>query len=181
MGQREAGHERAPPPPAPPPPVRNDPSRSLSRRASHPVQSRPMSILAIDYGTRRIGIAVSTSGVLATPHSIIPNDGDLAAVVERIAALGEEIGAERFLVGLPRRTRSGSDDPALAPYRALADALGQKTRKEVVLWDEGFSTTEAASRRRERGGRSRRRRSESIDMEAAAIILQSFLDEAGRR
>ncbi len=140
-----------------------------------------MTTLAIDYGSRRIGIAVSTSGVLATPHGIIPNEGDLGAVVARIALLGEELGAERFVVGLPLRTRSGSDDPALAPYRALAEALRQKTRKEVVLWDEGFSTTEAAAKRRERGGRSRRRRSEAIDMEAAAIILQSFLDEAGRR
>ena len=140
-----------------------------------------MITLAIDYGTRRIGIAVSTSGVLATPHSIIPNEGGLDAVVDRIAALGEEIGAERFVVGLPRRSRSGSDDPTLAPYRELADALGQKTRKEIVLWDEGFSTTEAASRRRERGGRSRRRGTHAIDMEAAAIILQSYLDESGRR
>lgn len=139
-----------------------------------------MAIVAIDYGTRRIGIAISTSGVLATPHAVIPNEGGLEAVVGRIAALGEEIGAERFVVGLPRRSRSGSDDPALAPYRALADALGQKTRKDVVLWDEGFSTTEAAAKRRERGGRSRRRGSDSIDMEAAAIILQSFLDETGR-
>jgi putative Holliday junction resolvase len=138
-----------------------------------------MTTLAVDYGTRRIGIAVSTSGVLATPHSIVPNDGDLAEAVDRIAAIGEQVGAERFVVGLPRRSRSGSDDPALAPYRALADALGQRTRKEVVLWDEGFSTTEAASKRRERGSRSRRRGARAIDMEAAAIILQSFLDETG--
>ncbi len=139
-----------------------------------------MTTLAVDYGTRRIGIAVSSSGVLATPHSIIPNEGNLADVVDRIAALAEQVGAERFVVGLPRRARSGSDDPALAPYRLLAEALGQKTRKEVILWDEGFSTTEAASKRRERGGRSRRRGADNIDMEAAAIILQSFLDEAGR-
>lgn len=139
-----------------------------------------MTTLAVDYGTRRIGIAVSSSGVLATPHSIIPNEGNLAEVVDRIAALAEQVGAERFVVGLPRRARSGSDDPALVPYRRLAEALGQKTRKEVILWDEGFSTMEAASKRRERGSRSRRRGADNIDMEAAAIILQSFLDEAGR-
>ncbi|HSN68783.1 MAG TPA: Holliday junction resolvase RuvX [Thermoanaerobaculia bacterium] len=139
-----------------------------------------MTTLAVDYGTRRIGIAVSTSGVLATPHTILLNDGDLATAVERIAAIGDEVGAERYVVGLPRRSRSGSDDPALAPYRDLAAALGQKTRKEVILWDEGFSTTEAASKRRERGERSRRRGARAIDMEAAAIILQSFLDESRR-
>lgn len=136
-----------------------------------------MAIVAVDYGTRRIGIAVSTSGVLATPHSVISNDGDLDAVVERIAAIGEQVGAESFLVGLPRRSRSGSDDPALEPYRRLAERLGQRTRKEVVLWDEAYSTTEAASRRREPGRKRHRRADESIDMEAAAVILQSYLDE----
>ena len=139
-----------------------------------------MTTLAIDYGTRRIGIAVSTSGVLATPHAVVPNDGDLAATVARIASIGVEVGAERFVVGLPRRARSGDDDPALAPYRELAAALGQKTRKEVILWDEAFSTTEAASKRRERGEHTRRRGARAIDMEAAAIILQSFLDESRR-
>jgi putative Holliday junction resolvase len=140
-----------------------------------------MTIVAVDYGTRRIGIAVSTSGVLATPHSVLPNESDPEAAAAQIAALGEELGAERFVVGLPRRARSGSDDPALEPYRRLAEALRQRTRKEVLLWDEGYSTSEAASRRRERGRRPRRRGADAIDMEAAAIILQSFLDEAGRR
>jgi putative transcription antitermination factor YqgF len=137
-----------------------------------------MTILAIDYGTVRVGLAVSTSGVLATPHSVIPNDGSLEDLAGRLAALGEELEVERYVVGLPRRSRSGSDDPALAPYRALADALRQKTRKKVVLWDEGWSTTEAASRRREGGARRKRARS-PIDMEAAAVFLQAYLDETG--
>jgi len=137
-----------------------------------------MTILAVDYGTVRVGLAVSTSGVLATPHSVIPNNGSLENLAQRIAALGEELEVERYVVGLPRRTRSGGDDPALAPYRALADALRQKTRKKVVLWDEGWSTTEAASRRRE-GGTGRKRARSPIDMEAAAVFLQAYLDETG--
>lgn len=139
-----------------------------------------MAILAVDYGTRRVGLAVSTSGVLATPHSVIPNDGTLEDLASRIATLGEELEAERYVVGLPRRSRSGSDDPALAPYRALAEALRQKTRKKVILWDEGWSTTEAASRRRE-GSTRRRRDRNPIDMEAAAVFLQAYLDETGGR
>lgn len=139
-----------------------------------------MAILAVDYGTRRVGLAVSTSGVLATPHSVILNEGTLEDLASRIATLGEELEAERYVVGLPRRSRSGSDDPALAPYRALAEALRQKTRKKVILWDEGWSTTEAASRRREAGTRRRRDRS-PIDMEAAAVFLQAYLDETGGR
>ncbi|HVR42568.1 MAG TPA: Holliday junction resolvase RuvX [Thermoanaerobaculia bacterium] len=135
-----------------------------------------MAIVAIDYGARRIGVAVSTSGVLASPHSVLAHPGDLAALVASIAEIGAEVGAERYVVGLPRRSRSGSADPALEPYRRLAEALGQKTRKEVVLWDESHTTTEAASLRRERGGRRRR---DPIDREAAAVILQAYLDAAG--
>jgi putative transcription antitermination factor YqgF len=139
-----------------------------------------MAILAVDYGTVRVGLAVSTSGVLATPHSIIPNHGSLEELVDRIATLGEELDVERYVVGLPRRSRSGGDDPALVPYRALADALRQKTRMKVVLWDEGWSTAEAASRRRE-GGAGRKRARNPIDMEAAAVFLQAYLDETGGR
>jgi putative transcription antitermination factor YqgF len=135
-----------------------------------------MAILAVDYGTVRVGLALSTSGVLATPHSVIPNDGSLGDLADRIATLGEELEVERYVVGLPRRSRSGGDDPALAPYRALAEALRQKTRKKVILWDEGWSTTEAASRRRE-GGAGRKRARSPIDMEAAAVFLQAYLDE----
>lgn len=137
-----------------------------------------MTVIAIDYGTRRIGVAVSTSGVIATPHDVIPNDGSLDEIVARIAAMGEQLDAEEYVVGLPRRSRSGSDDPSLAPYRDLAEALRQKTRKTVVLWDEGWSTTEAAARRREKG-QGRRTRSKPIDMEAAAVFLQAYLDERG--
>ncbi|MGH9457008.1 MAG: Holliday junction resolvase RuvX [Thermoanaerobaculia bacterium] len=133
-----------------------------------------MPVVAIDFGTRRVGVAVSTSGILATPHAVIPNEGDVERVIERIVAIGEEIEAELYVVGLPRRTRSGSADPALAPYRDLAERLRQRTRKEVVLWDEAYSTAEASSRARERG-----RRPTSIDMEAAAVILQAYLDERG--
>lgn len=132
-----------------------------------------MPVLAVDFGTRRIGIAVSTSGVLATPHSVIPNEGGLERVIERIAEIGDEIEADLYLVGLPRRSRTGDADPALAPYRDLAERIRQKTRKEVILWDEAYSTAEASSRARERGRRSR-----AIDMEAAAVILQSWLDES---
>ena len=56
--------------------------------------------MAIDYGTRRIGVAVSDSGVLASPHSVVPNEGD---VIERLARLASELGADTIVVGIPRR------------------------------------------------------------------------------
>ena len=131
------------------------------------------SILGIDLGARRIGIAVSDSGVVATPHSVMRNEGD---VVARLAHLGAELDAELFVVGIPRRTHASASD---RKYRDFAEALRQKTCKPVVLWDESLSTVEASERLRA-GGRSRREAEKEIDMHAAAVILQSYLDEQAR-
>ncbi len=131
------------------------------------------SILGIDLGARRIGIAVSDSGVLATPHSVMRNEGD---VVEKLARLATELDAELLVVGIPRRTHASAND---GKYRDFADALRQKTCKRVVLWDESLSTVEAAERLRA-SGRSRREAQKDIDMHAAAVILQSYLDDQSR-
>ena len=133
-----------------------------------------MSILAIDLGSRRIGIAVSDSGVMATPHSVMRNEGD---VVGKLAHLGEELEAETFVVGIPRRTHAAANDQK---YRDFAEALRQRTCKPVLLWDESLSTVEASEQLRSRG-LNRREAQKDIDMHAAAVILQSYLDEAGRK
>jgi putative Holliday junction resolvase len=133
-----------------------------------------MSIMAIDYGGRRIGIAVSDSGVVATPHSVVTNQGN---VVEKLARLARELEAETIVVGLPRRRYAG---PGEQKFRDLADRLRQTTCKEVVLWDETLSTAEAAAQLRA-AGRGRREAQRDIDMHAATVILQSYLDALARR
>ena len=132
-----------------------------------------MSILAIDLGSRRIGIAVSDSGVMATPHSVMRNEGD---VIGKLAHLGAELEAESYVVGIPRRTHASAGDQK---YRDFAEQLRQRTCKPVVLWDESLSTVEAAERLRA-SGRNRREAQKDIDMHAAAVILQSYLDEHDR-
>ena len=127
-------------------------------------------ILAIDLGAKRIGIAVSDSGVVATPHSVMRNEGDIVA---RLARLATELGAESFVVGIPRRAHASKSEDK---YREFAEALRQKTCKPVVLWDESLSTVEASERLRA-SGRSRRDAQKDIDMHAAAVILQSYLDD----
>lgn len=131
-------------------------------------------IIGIDLGSRRIGIAVSESEVLATPHSVMRNEGDVA---EKLADLGRQLEASMFVVGIPRRRHA---DPAEERYRTFAETLRQKSCKPVVLWDEALTTVEAAERLRTSGGRRRDARTE-IDMHAAAVILQSWLDENVRR
>jgi putative holliday junction resolvase len=135
-----------------------------------------MSLIGIDYGSRRIGIAVSDSGVLASPHSVVANEGD---VVSRIADLAAQLDAEMVVVGLARRARSTDGEQK---FHTFAEALRQKTCKPVVLWDETLSTVEAAERLRASGRRRSRGRDDDIDMYAAAVILQSWLDaQPGRR
>jgi putative pre-16S rRNA nuclease len=133
-----------------------------------------MPIVGIDYGSRRIGVAVSESGVLATPHSVLRNEGD---VMEKIARLGGELGAELYVVGIARRAKSGAGEER---FRKFAEALRQKTCKAVVLWDEALTTVEASEQLRA-AGRSRRDAEREIDMQAAAVILQSYLDAESRR
>jgi putative pre-16S rRNA nuclease len=130
--------------------------------------------MAIDYGARRIGVAVSDSGVLASPHSVVPNEGD---VIGRLAELAAELEVTTIVVGIPRRQ---FHDPREKTFRDFADRLRQKSCKEVVLWDEELTTADAASRLKA-SGHKRREAQRDIDMYAAAVILQSYLDDMQRR
>jgi putative Holliday junction resolvase len=133
-----------------------------------------VSFLGIDLGARRIGIAFSDSGELASPHSVLRNEGDVLAKLETLA---RELEAETLVLGIPKRARSRDGEQK---YRDFADALRQRTCKEVVLWDESLSTVEAYERLRA-AGRKRRDAQQEIDMHAAAVILQSFLDDRAAR
>lgn len=130
--------------------------------------------MAIDWGGRRIGIAVSDSGTLASPHSVVKNEGDVVAKLANVAA---ELEAETIVVGVARRARSTAGERKFADF---AERLRQATCKPVVLWDETLSTADASARLRDSGAR-RRDAQRDIDMHAAAVILQSYLDELARR
>ena len=127
-----------------------------------------MTFLGIDLGARRIGIATSDSGSIASPHSVIRNEGN---IIDKVAALGAQLGAEVFVVGIARGEQR---------FKNFADELRQKTCKEVVLWDEALTTVEASEQLRS-AGRRRRDAQREIDMHAAAVILQSYLDHLNRR
>jgi putative Holliday junction resolvase len=133
-----------------------------------------MGWLGIDFGSRRIGVAVSVSGTIAEPHSVVQRGNDLAPALEKIARVAVEYEATTIVVGIPRggrRAPSGN----LRLYEEFAATLQARVDADVVLWDESYSTTEAATRLREAGNRPRDAK-ERIDMVAAAVILQSYLD-----
>src|ERR1051326_8305249 len=138
----------------------------LSRASS--LRIARVATVGIDFGARRIGVAVSDSGEIATPHSVVRNEGD---VIAKIANLGERLGADLYVVGIARDAQR---------FKDFAERLRQRTCKEVVLWDEALTTVEAAEQLRA-AGLKRRDAEREIDMQAATVILQSYLDAQDRR
>lgn len=130
-------------------------------------------LLGLDVGDRRIGVAVSDpTGCLATPVEVYTRR-DLSVDVRHIDALLHELEASRIIVGLPKNM-NGSEGPQAEKTRSFADALAEGGLS-VTLWDERLSTVEATRRRDERRGR-RRGKPERLDAEAAAVILETYLE-----
>lgn len=138
------------------------------------IQSHAMVILGIDWGERRIGVAVSWTGHIAAPHSVIANDG-IETAIERLRVVSEETEAEHIVLGVPAGSRHDAQQ-IRARFDSIAESLRQKTCRSVELWDESYTTAEALAQRNEAGGSRRRREKKPIDSLAAAVILQSWID-----
>jgi putative Holliday junction resolvase len=143
-------------------------------------QDPPVRALGVDYGLRRIGLAISdASGTLARPLDTIdrarlPHDRAAAgAVLGRIAQIDDEPIAV-IVVGWPRRL-DGSPNDQTPRVEAFAAELRRQTPVPVVLQDERLSSHEAEARLATREKDWRRRKAQ-LDAAAAAVILQDYLD-----
>jgi putative Holliday junction resolvase len=133
-----------------------------------------MRILAIDYGSKRIGLALSDpTGTLARPLPFLPAKAD-APLARELAALAKKEEAHLILLGLPRHM-NGSLGEAAAQVQAFAALLGQATPVPIQLIDERLSTVQAGRQLQEAGKNARQQRGK-IDSEAAAVLLQGYLD-----
>jgi putative Holliday junction resolvase len=131
-------------------------------------------ILGLDVGDKRIGVAVSDpSGMLATPLVTIQRK-NMKTDVARLAALASEQEAGMIVVGLPLNM-DGTEGEQARKVRSLAKQLAFATRLPIEFEDERLSTFAATENLVERGVKTGHNR-ELVDMEAAAIILRSFLD-----
>ena len=132
-------------------------------------------VLAVDYGSRRIGLAISDPlGSFAIPLEMIPNRGDTAAAAA-VLDRARSRGGARILGGLPRNM-NGSEGAAAAAARKFAGILGA-SGLPVELWDERLTTRQAEQSLIESGRRREDRRA-LVDMVAAQQLLQSWLDRA---
>ena len=133
-----------------------------------------MRVLAVDPGSKRVGLAVSDpTGTIAQALATVPAE-PRATLVSRLVQIAAEQEARTIVVGLPRRM-DGSDGPEAKAARQLASELRHASRLRVELVDERL-TTVAAERSLLEGGVRRKARRASIDRVAATLLLQSHLD-----
>jgi putative Holliday junction resolvase len=133
-----------------------------------------MRILALDHGTRRIGVAVSDeTKTIAQPLEYIPA-GPFADFLERLKKLLVEKEIDLIVVGLPRNM-DGSHGPAAQKVETFAGVLKTAITIPIKLWDERLTSSQA-NKILIQGGVRRDRRKEKVDKMAAAILLQSYLD-----
>jgi putative Holliday junction resolvase len=135
-----------------------------------------MIALGLDYGERRIGVALGDpEGASARPLSVIER-ASRAEDTARIAGLVARFGAQLVVVGLPLHM-DGSPGRSAQQARRFASRLRHALQAEVVLWDERLTTWEGEQQMLERGLSPERRRA-LRDAAAAAVLLQDYLNAA---
>ncbi|MFN2563986.1 MAG: Holliday junction resolvase RuvX [Gemmatimonadaceae bacterium] len=134
-------------------------------------------LLAVDYGERRIGLAVSDpTGTIASPAGHIVRRPGKRPPIAEILRRAEELGARGFVLGLPL-DGAGEETPRAAEVRRVAAELEKRSGLPVELLDERFTTAAALRAVRELGGSGRGRKGD-VDALAATVLLQHALSFA---
>ncbi|MDW8051866.1 MAG: Holliday junction resolvase RuvX [Armatimonadota bacterium] len=127
-----------------------------------------MRIAALDYGTKRVGIAVAHTEVgIALPAAVLPND------LEQIVRWLQQERVQKVIIGAPY-LMWGEVGERVREVETFAKQLQQRLQVPVELVDERLTTVEAERRLRE-GEYSRKQRAQVVDAVAAALILESYL------
>jgi putative Holliday junction resolvase len=130
--------------------------------------------MAIDWGERRIGLALSDpSGTIASPAGVIVRRVGKRAPIAELVRRAEALEARGIVMGLPL-DGEGEDTPRSTECRRVAAELARRTTLPVALLDERFTTSAALRGVRESGGRAQDRKGD-IDALAAAVLLQQAL------
>ena len=131
-------------------------------------------ILALDPGTKRIGIAISDElKLIAQPLEFVPAE-PFTDLVVRLKQLIQEREVEMILVGMPRNM-DGTYGPAAARVQEFVSELKKALPVRIKKWDERLTTVQANRLLLEANVR-RDKRKQKVDKMAAAILLQSYLD-----
>ena len=136
-----------------------------------------MRILALDHGTKRIGVAISDEmKMIAQPLEFIPAQ-PFDSFTARLIDILRDKPTELIVVGMPRNM-DGSYGPAASKVREFIEALQKAVTVPIRTWDERLTSAQA-NRLLIAADVSRRDRKQKVDKTAAAILLQSYLDSLG--
>lgn len=134
-------------------------------------------IMGLDYGTARVGVAVSDGlGLTAQPVEVIRRRDP--RLLTRLGEIMEEYGAASVVVGLPV-SLDGTEHHSARAARRFAAEVEKALAVPVELYDERF-TTRIADRVLAAAGAGRAARRGAVDKTAAAVMLQGYLDRRGR-
>jgi len=131
-------------------------------------------IMGIDYGEKRIGIALSDPLLtFAYPFTTLQNDHDLLTNLSKIII---EKKIKKIILGLPSE-RFASSNRLADKVKKLKNEIETNNKIQVVLWDEEYSSAIAKEKIVESvSKKSKRKSKELLDQHSAALILQEFLD-----
>ena len=136
-----------------------------------------MRILAIDHGTKRMGIAISDDmGMMAHPLEYIPAEPFLEFLA-RLKEIIKQRQIEMLLVGMPRNM-DGSYGPAALKVQEFVAVLNETLVMPIKVWDERLTSVQA-NRFLIQAEVRRDKRKGKVDKAAAALLLQSYLDSLG--
>ena len=135
-----------------------------------------MRVMAIDYGDRRIGIAVSDALGVLCGDAFTLTEWNMERAAQRIAQEAAARGVGTLVLGLPRNM-DGSEGPRAALSREFAALLERETGLTPVLWDERRSSVEAHAILHANGRKMKAHR-KTVDAVAASLMLEGYL--AGR-
>ena len=132
-------------------------------------------VLAVDYGEKRIGLAVSDpTRTIASPAGFIVRRAGKRPPVAELLRRAQALEVQAFVLGLPLDD-NGEETPRAAEVRRVAAAIEERSGMPVTLVDERYTTAAALRAVREMGGSTRGRKGD-VDALAATILLQYTLD-----
>jgi len=129
--------------------------------------------MALDHGTKKIGIAFSDEmEILSSPFEVWPQQEE--ATLQKLARLAKTEGVQALLVGLPRH-KDGNESETAPLARAFGEALRDLTGLPLVFWDERLTSVEAERLLAQRGVKAKDRKAK-LDAAAAAVMLQDLIE-----
>ena len=132
-----------------------------------------MRIMAIDYGDRRIGLAVSDLLGMLAGEAWTMEEWDMERAAERISREAARRDVGTLVLGLPKNM-DGSEGPRAEKSRQFRELLLRSSGLPVILWDERRSSIEAHAILRA-GGKKEKKHRKTVDAVAASLILESYL------